>query len=204
MTGGTGALGRDLVSAALALARGDEVRVLSRRAGAAVAEGASLAVADVLTGQGLARAFDGAEVVIYAATSPFRRAGAAEIEGTGRVVEAAEKAAAHLIYVSIVGVDRHRFPYYRAKLAAEQIVAAARNTWAIARATQFHQLLDSGPVRGARGLTELGELVLDGPALLDCEAAASLRLGFDRVATLGLFARGHADIDDRSTHAAFS
>ena len=140
VTGGTGTLGQNLVPAALA--HGDEVRVLSRRAGAAVAEGASLAVADVLTGQGLDRAFDGAEVVIHAATSPLRRARATEIEGTRRVVEAAEKAAAHLIYVSIVGVDRHRFRYYRAKLAAEQIVAGARTTWAIARATQFHQLLD--------------------------------------------------------------
>lgn len=50
VTGGTGTLGQNLVPAALA--RGDEVRVLSRRACAAVAEGASLAVADVLTGQG--------------------------------------------------------------------------------------------------------------------------------------------------------
>lgn len=50
VTGSTGTLGQNLVSAALA--RGHEVRVLSRRAGAAVAEGASLAVADVLAGQG--------------------------------------------------------------------------------------------------------------------------------------------------------
>lgn len=87
VTGGTGTLGKSLVSAALA--RGHEVRVLSRRAGAAVAEGASLAVANVLTGQGLDRALDGAEVVVHAATSPLRRARATEIEGTRRVVEAA-------------------------------------------------------------------------------------------------------------------
>jgi uncharacterized protein YbjT (DUF2867 family) len=140
VTGGTGTLGKSLVSAAMA--RGHEVRVLSRRAGAAVAEGASLAVANVLTGQGLDRALDGAEVVVHAATSPLRRAWATEIEGTRRVVEAAGRTGAHLIYVSIVGVDRHRFSYYRAKLAAEQIVAAARTTRAIVRATQFHQLLD--------------------------------------------------------------
>lgn len=142
ITGGTGTLGQSL--GRRALARGYEVRVISRRAGAAVAKGACLAVADVLTGQGLDRALDGAEVVIHAATSPYRRARATEIEGTLRVVEAATRASAHLIYVSIVGVDRHRFPYYQAKLAAEQIVAAARTTWAIARATQFHQLVDLG------------------------------------------------------------
>lgn len=140
VTGGTGTLGRKFVSAALA--RGHEVRVISRRAGARVAEGADLAVADVVRGRGLDRALDGTEVVIHAATSPLRRARATEIEGTRHVVKSAEKAAAHLIYVSIVGVDRHRFPYYRAKLAAEQVVVKAQTTWAIARATQFHQLLD--------------------------------------------------------------
>jgi uncharacterized protein YbjT (DUF2867 family) len=140
VTGGTGTLGQHLVPAALA--RGHEVRVLSRRSDAAVARGATLAVADVVTGQGLQRALDGAEVVIHAATSPMRRARATEIKGTRRLVQAADQAAAHLIYVSIVGVDRHRLPYYQAKLDAEQIVAAARTRWAIARATQFHQLLD--------------------------------------------------------------
>lgn len=141
-TGGTGTLGQNLVRTALQ--RGHEVRVISRRAGAAVAKGAGLAVADVLTGQGLEGAFDGAEVVIHAATSPYRRARATEIEGTRRVVEAATRANAHLLYVSIVGVDRHRFPYYQAKFAAEQIVAGANIPFTIARATQFHQLVDLG------------------------------------------------------------
>ena len=138
--GGTGTLGQNLVSAALA--RGHEVRVISRRAGAKVAADASLVVADVLSGQGLDRALNGTDVVIHAATSPYRRSRATEIEGTRHVVKSAEKAVAHLIYVSVVGVDRHRFPYYRAKLAAEQIVVKANTTWAIARSTQFHQLLD--------------------------------------------------------------
>ena len=62
--------------------------------------------------------------------------------------------------------------------------------------------LEGGAVRGARGLAELGELVLDGPALLDGEAAASLQLGLDRVAALGLLVRGDPDVDDRPAHAA--
>jgi uncharacterized protein YbjT (DUF2867 family) len=140
VTGGTGTLGQSLVPTALA--RGHEVRVLSRRPGASVAGGADLAVADVVSGQGLDRALAGAEVVVHAATSPLRQARTTEIEGTRNVVEAVQKTGAHLIYVSIVGVDRHRFSYYRAKLAAEKIVAASPVSWAIARATQFHQLLD--------------------------------------------------------------
>ena len=140
VTGGTGTLGQNL--APTALARGHEVRVLSRRPGASVAAGADLAVADVVSGRGLDRALAGAEVVVHAATSPLRRARTTEIEGTRKVVEAAHKAGAHLIYVSIVGIDHHHFPYYRAKLAAEKIAAACPASWAIARATQFHHLLD--------------------------------------------------------------
>jgi uncharacterized protein YbjT (DUF2867 family) len=46
------------------------------------------------------------------------------------------------VYVSIVGVDRHRFPYYRAKWEAEQLVESSSVRWSIQRATQFHELLD--------------------------------------------------------------
>ncbi|MFI7025265.1 hypothetical protein ACIBMZ_21380 [Micromonospora sp. NPDC049900] len=45
--------------------------------------------------------------------------------GTRRLVAAAtEGGVAHLIYVSIVGVDRVPYAHYRHKLAAEQVVAA--------------------------------------------------------------------------------
>ena len=108
VTGGTGTRGQNLVSAALA--RGHEVRVISRRAGASVADGARHAVADVLTGEGLDHALDGAEVVIHAATSPLRRSRATEAEGTRGVVRSAERAAAHLIYVSIVVWTATAFP----------------------------------------------------------------------------------------------
>jgi len=47
-----------------------------------------------------------------------------------------------VLYVSIVGVDRHRLPYYKAKWQAEQVVEASGARWTILRATQFHDLLD--------------------------------------------------------------
>jgi uncharacterized protein YbjT (DUF2867 family) len=65
------------------------------------------------------------------------------------LIRACERADAHLVYVSIVGVDRHRFPYYRAKWAAERAVESSRCPWSIARATQFHELINrflSAPV----------------------------------------------------------
>ena len=59
------------------------------------------------------------------------------------MIDAARRAGvSHLLYVSIVGVDRHPFPYYRAKWAAEQLVEASDVPWTIFRAVQFHDLLD--------------------------------------------------------------
>jgi uncharacterized protein YbjT (DUF2867 family) len=97
---------------------------------------------DVRTGEGLGGATADTDVVVHAATSARRRARATEVDGTRQMLAAATAAGAHFIYVSIVGVDRIGFPYYRAKWAAEQLVEAA-DRWTIQRATQFHQLLDS-------------------------------------------------------------
>ena len=140
VTGGTGVLGSYLVPRLVA--RGHDVRVLSRRPWAEVPAGATGWQGDVLTGEGLAEAVRGTDAIIHAATSPRRRAKRTEVDGTRRMVAEARAADAHLIYVSIVGVDRVGFPYYRAKLAAEQIVEAEGDRWTIQRATQFHDLLD--------------------------------------------------------------
>ena len=103
---------------------------------------------DVRTGDGVAAAVAGAGVVIHAATSPRRQIRETEVEGARHVAAAAAAAGAHLIYVSIVGVDRHRFPYYRAKRAAEQVVESSGAPWTVLRATQFHDLIDQ--ILGAR------------------------------------------------------
>lgn len=58
------------------------------------------------------------------------------------MLDAIQRSRPHLVYVSIVGVDRHRFRYYNAKWEAEQIVESCTVPWTIQRATQFHDLLD--------------------------------------------------------------
>jgi uncharacterized protein YbjT (DUF2867 family) len=145
VTGGTGTLGSMVVSRLVA--GGHEVRVLSRSAGLAP-EGATRWVGDVRTGAGLGNAFEGAAVVVHAASNPFRRVRETEVGGTANVLAAAQVSGSHVIYVSIVGVDQHRYPYYRAKRAAEQLVETSEGGWAILRATQFHQLLASFFSRG--------------------------------------------------------
>ena len=46
----------------------------------------------------------------------------------------------HLIYISIVGVDKLPMSYYRAKLTAERALIASGIPWTILRTTQFHDL----------------------------------------------------------------
>jgi uncharacterized protein YbjT (DUF2867 family) len=132
VTGGTGTLGRLLVPELAA--RGHDVRVLSRRAGA------GHVVGDLATGSGIDAAVDGAQVIVHAATSAKTKA--VDVEGTDRLASAARAAGVeHLVYVSIVGVDRNPFRYYRAKLAAEQRIIASGLPYTLARGTQFHNLV---------------------------------------------------------------
>jgi uncharacterized protein YbjT (DUF2867 family) len=96
---------------------------------------------DVRSPADLAEAVSGVDTVIHAATSPFRQAAATELAGIRAVLAAAGPAGTHVVYPSIVGVDRLGGTYYRAKWQAEQLVAAARHS-TIQRATQLHPTLD--------------------------------------------------------------
>ena len=62
------------------------------------------------------------------------------MDGTRRLVQAARRAGdPHLVYVSIVGVDRIPLTYYRAKVDSERDVALSGLPWTTLRATQFHE-----------------------------------------------------------------
>lgn len=146
VTGGTGMLGR-LVVAGLSEA-GQPVRTSSRRPAPEGRRPEEWATANLLTGAGVAEAVSGAGTVVHCATSGGRRS---EVTATRTLVEAAGRAGCrHLLYVSIVGVDRVPFPYYRGKLAAEEIVAGSGVPYTILRATQFHDLLRAVFAWGAR------------------------------------------------------
>jgi uncharacterized protein YbjT (DUF2867 family) len=95
---------------------------------------------DLKSGQGLAEAVAGADAIVHAATA-LRGKKKVEVGGAHRLLEAIGDARPHLLYVSIVGVDRHPFSYYRAKWAAEQAFEAGAVPLTIQRATQFHNLL---------------------------------------------------------------
>jgi len=125
VTGGTGHLGRPTVEALRA--RGHDVRILSRRPG----EGH--AVADLASGAGLAEALEGVETVLHLATSRSK-----DIGQTRMLLEAMAGTDAHLVFISIVGVDRIPFGYYRDKVASEQAIEASGVAHTIIRVAQFH------------------------------------------------------------------
>jgi uncharacterized protein YbjT (DUF2867 family) len=151
VTGGTGHLGRDLVSR---LKGSYRVRVVARSAGSD--PDVEWIRGDLATGDGIAEAVAGSQTVIHAATlSPAARRGyfvpkdlwsspsSVDREGTARLLDQARAAGVgHVIYISIVGIDKPRIPYLRRKLEAENLVRQGSVPWSIARAAQFHWLLD--------------------------------------------------------------
>ena len=101
--------------------------------------------ADLLTGEGLAEALDGIDVVVHAATDGRR-----DVTATAKLIEALEAAGRpQLVFVSIVGVDRIPLGYYKDKVTIEGMVAAYGGT--SLRASQFHDLVLSM----AKALTKL-------------------------------------------------
>jgi uncharacterized protein YbjT (DUF2867 family) len=143
VTGGNGGLGREVVPL---LQKADyTVRVMSRQARpATLTNDLEWATADIGTGSGLKEAVADVDEIINAASSPRERTQEVDVAGTRKLVEAAELAKVkHFIHVSIVGIDRIPYPYYTAKVGAEEQVKAGHVPFTILRATQFHTLIDA-------------------------------------------------------------
>jgi uncharacterized protein YbjT (DUF2867 family) len=136
VTGGTGRLGQRLL--APLQAAGHTVRQMSRRG-----TGPGGVKGDLATGRDLALALVGAEIVIHAASDPRGDPWQVDVAGTRRLVEAVDRTRLrHLVYVSIVGVDRIPYGYYRAKFAAEQVLLASGLPVTLLRVTPFHDFVD--------------------------------------------------------------
>jgi uncharacterized protein YbjT (DUF2867 family) len=146
VTGGTGVLGRELVRR---LQDRAEVRVLSRRP----PQGPGFVRGDLETGEGLAAAVEGVDVIAHCASAADYWRPQRDVTQTRQLLDAVRGARPHLVYVSIVGVDRIPFAFYQAKLDAERLVEDSGVPWTVLRATQFHDLmlmylmrLSKGPV----------------------------------------------------------
>src|SRR5437764_11228343 len=131
--GGSGLIGKKVVKNLRQ--RGHEVLPASPSSGV-----------NTVTGEGLAQALTGAQVVVDVANAPSWEDNAvlAFFETSGRNLLAAEAVAGvgHHVALSVVGTEHLLASgYFRAKLAQENLVKASPIPYTIVRATQFFEFV---------------------------------------------------------------
>ena len=141
VTGGTGMLERLVVERLLQA--GCQIRVLSRRNRDPVA-GIQFVTGDLSTGAGIDSAVDGVGTIVHLAS---RSKG--DAPDTQNLVRAAAsgRGAPHLLYISIVGVDRDTFGYMRSKLEVEHVVEGSGLPWTLLRSTILYDYVLKGLVQ---------------------------------------------------------
>jgi uncharacterized protein YbjT (DUF2867 family) len=167
--GGSGLIGKKVV--ANLLQGGQEVVPASPSTGV-----------NTVTGEGLAQALAGAQVVVDVANAPSweDKAVLAFFETSGRNLLAAEAAAGvgHHVALSVVGTDRLLASgYFRAKMAQEKLIKASSIPYTIVRATQFFEF-----VGGIAQTATEGQAVRLPPALMQPIAAVDVAAALADVA----------------------
>ena len=162
--GGSGLIGTKLVNKLRE--RGHEVVAASPSSGV-----------NTITGEGLAKALAGAQVVVDVANSPSweDKAVLEFFETSGRNLLAAEAAAGvrHHVALSVVGTDRLlESGYFRAKMAQEKLIKASKIPYTIVRATQFFEFVDGIAQSATEGQTVRLPPALMQPIVSDDVAAA--------------------------------
>jgi uncharacterized protein YbjT (DUF2867 family) len=200
VVGGTGLIGKKLVHKLRE--RGHEPLAASPSSGV-----------NTITGEGLAEALAGAQVVADLANAPAweDKAVLEFFETSGRNLLAAEAAAGigHHIALSIVGTDRTPDNgYFRAKVAQEKLIEASGIPYTIIRSTQFMEFLggiaasctDGNTVRISPGLFQpiaaddvadiTAEVALAAPRSAIVEIAGPERAPFNEIVARYLKAIG--------------
>jgi uncharacterized protein YbjT (DUF2867 family) len=161
--GGTGLIGTKLVQNLRE--RGHEVLAASPSSGV-----------NTVTGEGLAPALAGAQVVVDVSNAPSWEDTAVLVffETSGRNLLAAEAAASvrHHVALSVVGTDRLLASgYFRAKLVQENLIKASSIPYTIVRATQFFEFVGGIAQFSTKGGTVRLPPVLMQPIAADDVAA---------------------------------
>jgi uncharacterized protein YbjT (DUF2867 family) len=164
VVGGSGLIGKKLVT------------ILRQQDHEVVAASPSTGV-NTVTGEGLAHALAGAQVVVDVANAPSWEDNAVLgfFETSGRNLLAAEAAAGigHHVALSVVGTDRLLASgYFRAKLAQEKLIAASPVPYTIVRATQFFEFVGGIAQSATDGQTVRLPPAMMQPILSDDVAAA--------------------------------
>src|SRR5436189_3753761 len=145
VNGGSGLIGTKLVNNLRQ--RGHEVVAASPSSGV-----------NSFTGEGLAEALNGAQVVVDVANAPSweDKAVLEFFETSSRNLLAAEAAAGvkHHVALSVVGTERLLGSgYFRAKMAQEKLIKAAQIPYTIVRATQFFEFAGGIAQNATEGAT---------------------------------------------------
>jgi uncharacterized protein YbjT (DUF2867 family) len=163
---------------------------------------------DAVTGEGLAEALDGADVVVDASNSPSFEDDAVMsfFQTSTRNLLAA--GVGHHVAVSVVGCDR--LPdsgYMRAKVAQEELIAASSIPYSIVRSTQFFEFVKRiadeatdgnrvrvppvlfQPIAAADVANAVGRVAVGVPLNGILEVAGPQQFRFDEFIRLGLSAR---------------
>lgn len=102
---------------------------------------------DLITGQGLDQALDGAEAVVNVANSPTFDEASLDFFRTSmsNLLAGGERAGVrHQVILSIVGVDQvPQLVYYRAKTLQEDLLRQGPTPYSIVRATQFFEFMNT-------------------------------------------------------------
>ncbi|BCW46324.1 NAD(P)H-binding protein [Arthrobacter sp. StoSoilB5] len=145
VAGGTGQVGREVVRQGLEA--GHTVSVLSRHVPTPGSEkhhdGATYFAGDVTTGDGLAAAVAGADVVIDCLEGRLGKAQKQFAGGGARLLSAARQAGVRkAVALSIINCDQSNYSFYVSKADKERIYARADIETVVVRATQFHSLVE--------------------------------------------------------------
>src|SRR5207247_1917875 len=137
-----------------------------------------------VTGEGMAQALAGAQVVVDVANAPSweDKAVLEFFETSGRNLLAAEAAAGvgHHVALSVVGTDRLLASgYFRAKMAQENLIKASPVPYTIVRATQFFEFVGGIAQSATDGQTVRLSPALVQPIVSDDVAAALVQVAVD-------------------------
>ena len=211
--GGSGLIGTKLVKKLRE--RGDEALPASPSSGV-----------NTITGEGLAKALAGAQVVVDVSNSPSweDKAVLEFFETSTRNVLAAEAAAGvgHHVALSVVGTERLlQSGFFRAKMAQEQLIQASNVPYTIVRSTQFFEFVDGIAQSATDGQTvrlssahiqpivsddvaaALAEVTLAAPVNGTIEIAGPERLGLDELVRRFLRAKQDARQVVTDAHARY-
>jgi uncharacterized protein YbjT (DUF2867 family) len=189
--GGSGLIGKKLVNNLQQ--SGQEVVAASPSSGV-----------NTITGEGLAQAFTGAQLVVDVSNAPSweDKAVLEFFETSARNLSAAEAAAGvrHHIALSVVGTERLLTSgYFRAKMAQENLIKGSGVPYTIVRATQFFEFIGGiaqfstvgetvhlpsalwQPIAADDVATALAEITLAAPANGIKELAGPERAGLDQL-----------------------